>query len=192
MTGAYGPLGHGSFLPIIEHLMHHFISIIKRIQIQNIKSLAPRKEVCEAFVGHADLYLKRTAWTSGCRSWFKQGKVDGPLSIWPGTRLVFFDLLSDPRYEDYDITYLGGNPFGFMGNGFSVREYDGSDLSYYLGTTENPGVLLPSHHISDLKQSNNQLPNGTNLQHIDEENAKGRPKDKEQKQDTPTNGVQAH
>lgn len=143
VTGPYGPLGHGSLLPIIELLMNNFIACIKRIQVQNIKSLAPRRDVCESFVEHADLFLKRTAWTSGCSSWFKQGKVDGPLTMFPGSRLVFFDLLKEPRYEDYQIEYLSGNPFGFLGNGFSIKEYDGSDLSWYLGNEENPGAVIP-------------------------------------------------
>ena len=144
MTGPYGPLGHGSFLPIIEHLTKHFLTITKSIQTENIKSLTPRLSVAEAFMEHADLYLKRTAWTSGCSSWFKQGKIDGPLAIFPGTRLVYFDLLAEPRYQDYDIEYQSGNPFGFLGNGFSTKEYDGSDLSYYLGTEENPGKQIPA------------------------------------------------
>lgn len=56
---------------------------------------------------------------------------------------MYFDLLSSPRYEDYKIQYQSGNPFGFLGNGFHRMEYDGSDLSYYLGTNEHPGSLLP-------------------------------------------------
>ena len=124
--------------------MRHFMMPIKQIQTQNIRAMTPRKEVCQAFIEHADLYLKRTAWTPGCRSWFKQGKEDGPLSIWPGSRLLFFDAPSQPQYEAFCISYEGDNPFGFFGSGFTVREYDGSDLSYYLGTAENPGALLPA------------------------------------------------
>ncbi|KAH0844044.1 hypothetical protein FOPE_08839 [Fonsecaea pedrosoi] len=142
VTGAYGPLGHGSFLPIIELLMHHFIQVIKKMQTENITAMAPRRAVCDAFIEHADLYLQRTAWASGCRSWFKQGKEDGPLAMWPGSRLLFFELLAQPRYEDYDIKYQSGNPFGFLGNGFTTREYDGRDISYYLGTRDAPGALL--------------------------------------------------
>lgn len=119
------------------------MQLIKKVQTQDITAMAPRKDVCDAFVEHADLYLKRTAWTSGCRSWFKQGKEDGPLAMWPGTRLLYFELLAKPRYEDYKILYQGGNPFGFLGNGFTVRECAGGDLSYYLGTKKNPGALLP-------------------------------------------------
>ncbi len=158
MTGPYGPLGHGSFLPIIEHLTKHFLTIIHRMQTQNIKSLTPKLSVSRAFVEHADLYLKRTAWTSGCSSWFKQGKIDGPLTIFPGTRLVYFDLLKEPRYEDYEIECQSGNPFGFLGNGFSTREYDGSDLSYYLGTEEDPGKQIPAAPVADKRVGNVVVP----------------------------------
>jgi hypothetical protein len=123
--------------------MRHFIQLIKKIQTQDIKAMAPKKAACDAFMDHADLFLKRTAWASGCRSWFKQGKEDGPLAMWPGSRLLYFELLAQPRYEDYDIEYRGGNPFGFLGNGFTTREYNGSDLSYYLGTKDAPGALIP-------------------------------------------------
>ncbi|KAG0652128.1 sterigmatocystin biosynthesis monooxygenase stcW [Hyphodiscus hymeniophilus] len=141
--GPYGPLGHGSFLPICELLSRHLVTIIKKLQVENIKSLTPRLDVSEAFAEHADLFLKRTAWSGKCVSWFKQGRLDGTLCMFPGSRLVYFDLLSSPRYEDYRIEYQGGNPFGFLGNGFHLMEHDGSDLSYYLGTNEKPGKLLP-------------------------------------------------
>ncbi|KAH8692574.1 hypothetical protein BGW36DRAFT_399412 [Talaromyces proteolyticus] len=141
--GAYGPVGHGSFLPIIELISQHILSIVKKMQTENIRSLAPRRERAEAFAEHADLFLKRTAWSSGCPSWFKQGRADGPLTIFPGSRLVFFKLLAEPRYEDYDIRYESRNPFEFLGTGFTIDEFNGSDLSYYLGTKENPGALLP-------------------------------------------------
>ena len=142
-VGPYGPLGHGSFIPIIELVTRHTLTIVKKMQKEGIKSITPRRDICEAFVEHADLFLKRTAWSGTCRSWFKQGRLDGKLTIFPGSRLVYIDLLKEPRFEDYVITYQHGNPFAFLGNGFSTKEFDGSDLSYYLGTQDNPGGLLP-------------------------------------------------
>lgn len=63
--------------------------------------------------------------------------------MFPGTRLTYFTLMEKPRYEDYDIEYQSGNPFEFLGNGFSTREYNGSDLSWYLGDGLTPGGVLP-------------------------------------------------
>jgi hypothetical protein len=96
-VGPYGPLGHGSFFPVAELLYDHFLKIIKKIQVENIKTLTPRREICDKFAQHADLFLKRTAWSSPCRSWFKQGRIDGPLAMFPGSRLTFFDLMQNPR-----------------------------------------------------------------------------------------------
>jgi cation diffusion facilitator CzcD-associated flavoprotein CzcO len=151
-VGPYGPLGHGSFIPIIELVTRHILKVVQKMQRENISSLEPRRDACEAFTEHADLFLKRTAWSGQCRSWFKQGKLEGALSIFPGSRLVYMDLLAEPRYEDYSISYVGGNPFGFLGNGFSTKEFDGSDLAYYLGTDDAPGSLLPERFNSTAKQ----------------------------------------
>lgn len=143
VSGPYGPIGHGSFWPLIENLHKHFIQIIIKLQAENIKSITPKLTVCREFKQHADLYVKRTAWSSNCSSWFKQGSVDGPLAIWPGSRLHYLDVLKTPRYEDYDIIYRSANKFTYLGNGFSSKEFDGSDLSYYLGTEDDHEPLIP-------------------------------------------------
>lgn len=151
-VGPYGPLGHGSFLPSVELIYAHFLKLISKMQVENIKSMTPRRDVSDALVDHADLFLKRTAWSDPCRSWWKQGRLDGQLTMFPGSRLVWFDVLKEPRFEDYEIEYRGtgrwgnlrGNPFGFLGNGFHVMEFDDqADLSAYLGTKDRVGALLP-------------------------------------------------
>lgn len=149
MAGPYGPLGHGSFLPIIETLAGNIIQCIDKMQKDRIKSLTPKAEIAEQLKEHAALFLQRTAWTSGCSSWFKQGRIDGPLPMFPGSRLVYMDLLSKPRFEDYHIDYVNSkNMFDFLGNGFATREFDGRDLSYYLGLLD--GVDQQINLESDL------------------------------------------
>ncbi|KIW99944.1 uncharacterized protein Z518_10872 [Rhinocladiella mackenziei CBS 650.93] len=146
MGGPYGPLGHGSFLPIIETLAGNIIQCIQKMQKDRIRSLTPKAEIAEQLKEHAALFLKRTAWSSGCSSWFKQGRVDGPLPMFPGSRLVYMDLLATPRFEDYEIEYCNPlNMFEFLGNGFATREFDGRDLSYYLG------LLDEGDHQIDLE-----------------------------------------
>lgn len=132
--GPYGSLGHGSALPILEQMVRLVCQIVQKMQTDNIKSLAPRADVCEDFAQHAQLYLKRTAWSGNCSSWFKQGRVDGPLTMFPGSRLLYFDMLSKPRLEDYEVKYVNPlNRFEFLGNGFSTREFDGRDITNYWG-----------------------------------------------------------
>lgn len=114
-------------------------NIITKAQVENIKSFRPKMTVSRQFRQHADLFLQRTAWTSPCRSWFKQGKVDGQAAIWPGSRLHFLEMMKSPRYEDFEIEYWDENIFAFMGNGFEMREFDGRDITNYLGCLDEEG-----------------------------------------------------
>lgn len=75
--------------------------------------------------------------------------------------------MKNVRYEDYDIEWLGdgteeddegegesrsnglrhtgkkrkegGNRFAFLGNGFHVREFDGRDITSYMGNLDEKG-----------------------------------------------------
>lgn len=142
----HSPLGHGSFMPLIEQWTRYMFAVISKTQIENIKSLTPKLSVSRQFRQHADLFLQRTAWTSPCRSWFKQGRPDGQAAIWPGSRLHFLHLLDHPRYEDFDIEYWDDNCFAFLGNGFDTREFDGRDITNYLGLLdETRGDVQPDY-----------------------------------------------
>ncbi len=46
------------------------------------------------------------------------------------------ELIENPRYEDYDIVYRSRNVWSFLGNGFSLRDNDGRDLTYYMGLVD--------------------------------------------------------
>ncbi|KAH8726481.1 hypothetical protein GQ44DRAFT_726051 [Phaeosphaeriaceae sp. PMI808] len=137
--GPYGPLAHGSLMPLIEQWTRYIIQAMTKVQVENIKSLTPKLRASHHFRQHADLFLQRTAWTSPCRSWFKQGRIDGQAAIWPGSRLHFLKMLETPRYEDYEIEYWDDNMFAFMGNGFEIREFDGRDITNYLGCLDEDG-----------------------------------------------------
>ena len=137
--GPYGPLGHGSFMPLIEKWTAYIFDVITKAQEENLKSLTPRLDRSLHFRAHADLFLQRTAWTSPCRSWFKQGKTDGQAAVYPGSRLHFLHLLKRPRYEDFEMEYWDENVFAFLGNGFDTRETDGRDITDYLGGLDEGG-----------------------------------------------------
>lgn len=46
-------------------------------------------------------------------------------------------LLEKPRYEDYEIEYLGKNAWAWLGNGFCTRDTDGRDLTWFMGLIDN-------------------------------------------------------
>ncbi|KAH7232766.1 steroid monooxygenase [Fusarium tricinctum] len=132
-NGPFGPYGHGSFLPITETVSRYVMQVLKKMSEEEISSFAPKEEAVADFVEHRRKFLPRTAWTSPCRSWFKQGTVDGEPMMWPGSRIQFFRTIETPRWEDFDIKYTTSNRFAYFGNGFAACESDGSDLTWYLG-----------------------------------------------------------
>ncbi|KAF7547460.1 hypothetical protein G7046_g9001 [Stylonectria norvegica] len=135
--GPNAPVGHGSAIPIIEHLTKYMLKMIYKSQIEGYKSFCPKKEAIADFVEHSDLFLPRTAWAGKCRSWFKNGKETGPVTgLHPGSRVHWFHVLKEPRYEDWDWTTSSKNRWAYLGNGFSVMEGDGRDLTWYFDEPE--------------------------------------------------------
>lgn len=132
-NGPFGPYGHGSFLPITETVSRYLMQVLDKMSSEDVSSFAPKEEAVADFVQHRRKFLPRTAWTSPCRSWFKQGTVDGEPMMWPGSRIQFFETIKTPRWEDYDLKHITANRFSYLGNGFAARETDGSDLTWYLG-----------------------------------------------------------
>jgi hypothetical protein len=78
-------------------------------------------------------FHKRTVWTGGCRSWFKNNKVDGPVTaMYAGNVVHYKEILERFRTEDFHIQYNSVNRFRFMGNGLTLRDEREEDLAYYL------------------------------------------------------------
>ena len=123
----------------MEAVGDYIIQAIRKIRNQNIKSMVIRSEAVKEFNIHTREFMKRTAWAGPCRSWFKGGTRDGPVTaLHCGSRAHFLDMLENPRWEDYEYEYFSSstNRFAYLGNGFSVREIDGSDITWYLGDVE--------------------------------------------------------
>ncbi|KAL0256797.1 hypothetical protein SLS55_009194 [Diplodia seriata] len=149
-NGPFGPYGHGSFLPITEVLSKHFIQMLTKMSMEYLTSFEPKEEAVADFAEHRRTFLPRTAWTSPCRSWFKQGTVDGEVMMWPGSRTHFFETMKAPRWEDYVLSYADRNRFYYLGNGFAAREVDGRDITWYLGLLDGKDVQ-PVFSDSDIQ-----------------------------------------
>jgi hypothetical protein len=58
-------------------------------------------------------------------------------AYYPGNSLNTMISLRNPRWEDFDYTYreeLLSNPMCWLGNGYTVADYDGSSKTRYLDT----------------------------------------------------------
>ena len=126
------------------------MKMLRKMSEERVSSFAPTQEAVDDFAAHRRAFMPKTAWTSPCRSWFKQGTVDGEPMMWPGSRIHFFETMKDVRWEDYKVKHMETNRFAYLANGFASREGDGRDLSWYLGLLDDHDVQ-PSFTDDDVK-----------------------------------------
>ncbi|KAM0251715.1 hypothetical protein ACHAQJ_008036 [Trichoderma viride] len=137
-TGPNFPLANGSFIACMEQTLRYAFKAVAKIQTQGVKSMSPTRAAVDDFQEHKDAMMEHLVWTSSCRSWYKNGTIDG--KVWGpycGSVPHFMELLGEPRWEDFSIEYKTSNRFQYLGRGKTYREISGGDLAWYI--TE-PGV----------------------------------------------------
>ncbi|KAF0637907.1 hypothetical protein FPSE5266_03749 [Fusarium pseudograminearum] len=133
INGPNTPLANGSLIAAMHSTVDYIARLIRKISTQDIKSIQVRQDALDDYNCYIQESLKRTVWTGNCRSWFKNGKVDGRVTaMYPGSVLHFQEMLQDFRTEDFDFEYTAKNRFQFMGNGLTFRETNDGDLSWYM------------------------------------------------------------
>ena len=45
-------------------------------------------------------------------------------------------MMNEPRYEDYNWKTINRNKFAYLGNGFSLREVENKDVTWFLDEPE--------------------------------------------------------
>jgi hypothetical protein len=128
--------------------VEYAVKMMKKIQSEQIRSIAVKQDALDDIYAHFDEFHKTTVWKEECRSWFKDGKMKNRIYLWTGPvscslvvvsksltewqTIHFLKTIKDPRFEDFDIRYRYGNRFAFLGNG-QVK----------ASTTEGYGDLAP-------------------------------------------------
>jgi len=133
--GPGAPIAHGSVFTLSEDIADYIAQAIYKCQTEGIRTLVPAQGAVDDFDEHMAAFMPRTVFAGGCRSWYKAGTVDGPVTgVHPGSRLHFFDMLACFRGEDWEYTYdnARGNRFAYLGNGFSVRDLEGFRMAAQL------------------------------------------------------------
>ncbi|KJZ71220.1 hypothetical protein HIM_09363 [Hirsutella minnesotensis 3608] len=133
-TGA----SHGSLMPAIEQLTAYFSKMVNKLQREAYRSFEPLQRCVDELDAHHQEYVRHSAWASHCTSTFKNGHARGRINLLHGgTRLHYFDMLLDPRWEDFRWETLpGGGLYRYFGNGRSLREEEGGDRTWYLNDTK--------------------------------------------------------
>ena len=127
--------GHGSLLEAMNWNGDYFVRWLRKMAEEDIKSFVPKTDVIAQLVKYSDEIHKTLVWTSPCKSWYKQGIVDGRVTaLFAGSGMLYKRIVSgELRTEDFDIEYRSANRFRFMGNGFTEFELNPkNDLAWYV------------------------------------------------------------
>ncbi|EME43716.1 hypothetical protein DOTSEDRAFT_130807 [Dothistroma septosporum NZE10] len=126
MMGPQSPLGHGSITGSVEAVTKYVSKLVWKLQTEGYSSLVVKENVSKAWVAHALKWMEKTVWVENCASSFKNGDSGKTvISLHPGSRLHYFDLLNAPRYEDFAWKSLCSDPlslFAWLADGFTAAE----------------------------------------------------------------------
>jgi len=117
------------------YVSYYAMQMIKKIQSEYICSIAPKQDVADAFNEHCQEWMKHTVWVEDCRSWYKNNETGRVNAVWPGSSLHYIEAIRQPRYEDFEIDYLGPgkkNMWAFLGMGTVQALVKKEDPSPYL------------------------------------------------------------
>ncbi|KAM3423103.1 hypothetical protein BST61_g561 [Cercospora zeina] len=79
-TGPNSPLGHGSILACYNWTAEYILRWCDKIAREGIKSITIKPDVLREFNDYSQEFLKKTVWSSECRSWYKNHKSEGRVS----------------------------------------------------------------------------------------------------------------
>ncbi|KAH7080783.1 cyclohexanone monooxygenase [Paraphoma chrysanthemicola] len=141
--GPRGPWGNGTVLTALEVNIDYFISMMIKMQTQDIKSCEPSWEATQEFSQHADEWHVGSVWNENCQSWYKRNGPDSKPYLWCGTTPSYMKTQSTIRFEDYKYDYIHGNRFSYIGNGRVAADYMSVDermekLVPYLRVANTP------------------------------------------------------
>ncbi|KAH8800479.1 flavin-binding monooxygenase-like protein [Xylogone sp. PMI_703] len=127
------PVLSGSLTAAITAITDLAIAMIKKIQLEDIRSIAPRVDATKLFVEHTQAMLHGTVWEDTCNSWYKH-KSGYIASVWPGSGLHYQAVIRNSRWEDWEIKHMNPhNLFAYLGRGFTKALRDpNADLAPYM------------------------------------------------------------
>lgn len=158
--GPNWPVENGSVMGPLLQVSYYALQLIKKIQSEYICSIAPKQDATDAFNEHCQEWVKHTVWVEDCRSWYvtfplvseiqsgifkaqflitvnryKNNETGRVNAVWPGSSLHYVEAIKTPRYEDFEIEYLGPakkNMWAFLGMGAVKALVNQEDVSPYL------------------------------------------------------------
>ncbi|VUC29287.1 unnamed protein product, partial [Clonostachys rosea] len=123
-----------------ENYVTYIAKLLRKISSQGIRTMTPSRQAANDFVEYSDAFFPTTYLTHRCSAWHNSGRPGSRIHAhWPGSASHERYVRFDPRWEDFEYTYLSrsGNRFAWLGNGWSKKEKNKEeDLTWYLRKPE--------------------------------------------------------
>lgn len=119
----------------VETKVAYIAKQLRKMSTQNIRTMTPSKGAADDFVAYCDAFFPRLNVSQNCSSWSNGGRPGARIhGHWPGSAAHLARVRREPRWEDYEYTYLRPeNRLSFFGNGWTHAELEeGRDLTPYL------------------------------------------------------------
>ncbi|KAI9756558.1 MAG: hypothetical protein M4579_003817 [Chaenotheca gracillima] len=170
-AGPNQAMGAGNLLILFERIAEYTAKALSKMQTQQIRTMVPKARSVSNFTRFCESYFANTVFSLECSSWYKANSKTGKVSaLWPGSSLHAIKVMDNPRWEDFEYTYVDGEDFGWFGDGWAEGDREEVDRAYYLDP-ENmdipPGVtsgtvdpVYQSTHVNGVNGLNGT--NGTN------------------------------
>jgi len=148
--GPHGAGPSGTVPHSVENQLTMYAKFLRKIAREGIKTISPSAAAADEFIAYSDSFFNATVLSDHCSSWYNGAKPGGRIhGIWPGSAGHVTAVRREPRWEDWEYTYLGveGNRFAwYFGNGWTGMEADGeSDMTNYLKEVGKEGDLRDLH-----------------------------------------------
>jgi hypothetical protein len=143
-TGPSGTVPHS-----VEVQLTYFAKVLRKVSREGIRTITPSKRAADDFQEYSTAFFARTTLSDHCSSWYNGGKPGSLIhGVWPGSAAHVTIIRREPRWEDYEYTYLSNNSNRFawyFGNGWTRKEQDPeSDITSYLQAPES--IDLREYH----------------------------------------------
>lgn len=136
INGPNPPISHGSVPSTMSWTCDYLLRWIMRMNRENIKSVAIKKEAVNDFNEYSQEMLKRTVWSDKCRTLYKNGRDGGRVTgVYAGSMMHFKNGVEHAigQGEHFDITWRSKNRFRCLGDGRAATDEDGAgDVAPYM------------------------------------------------------------
>jgi cation diffusion facilitator CzcD-associated flavoprotein CzcO len=103
ITGPNTGLGHSSMVFMIEAHVHFIRACIRGVLDRGLRSVEVRADAERRFNERVQARMRRTVWSSGCKSWYLDENGRN-IALWPGSTWGFWLRTRRPRRRDFSFS----------------------------------------------------------------------------------------